>query len=225
MDDPHDRRVKGHADPQEGEPVSLLLEAVSEHFDRFGVAAQDDLFRRIDVADVDIVPSPDQLFQPIQGSVRGRHGAGVHVHGSGLVHAEGSLVHNSKPVLQGKDASQAQGGQLAQAVAGHRHRVNTKRDEVSGHGVFHGEQGRLLPPGLLKVLLPIVEQEVKKVVVRCSRCPIQPFPDDGKGLVERLAHAGIVGSLPGKDQGERRHGRILGVDEEALLRQGTRRLG
>ena len=67
-------------------------------------------------------------------------------------------VHDSKPVLQRIDAGQAQGGQFAQTVAGHSHRVNTKGDEVSSHGVFQGEQGRLLPPGLLKVLLSIMEQ-------------------------------------------------------------------
>ena len=107
---------------------------------------------------MDIVPSLDHLFQQIRGDVRGRHDAGVHVHASGLVHAEGPLVHDSKPVLRGIDTGQAQGGQLAQTMAGHGHRVDTKGREVSSHGVFHGEHGRLLPPGLLKVLLSIVEQ-------------------------------------------------------------------
>ena len=66
---------------------------------------------------------------------------------------------------------------------------------------------------------------MKEVEVRYRRSPIHPFLDDGKGLVERLAHAGIVGPLSGKDQSKRRHGQILGAEEEALLRQGTRRLG
>ena len=38
MDDPHDRRMEGHADPQEGESVSLLLQSAAEIFDRLGVA-------------------------------------------------------------------------------------------------------------------------------------------------------------------------------------------
>src|SRR4030065_57953 len=75
-----------------------------------------------------------------------------------------------------------------------------------------------LPPFLQRVLLPIVEQQVKEVEVRCSRSPIHPFLDDGKGLVERLAHAGIVGSLSGKDQSERRHRRSPGGGEKALRR-------
>jgi len=45
MDNPHDRRVEGHADPQEGGPVSHLLQSVTKIFDRLGVATKDDLVR------------------------------------------------------------------------------------------------------------------------------------------------------------------------------------
>jgi hypothetical protein len=158
MDNPHDRRVEGHADPQEGEPVAQVLQVLAEIFDGLGVAAEHHLVRGIDVANMDVLPAMEHLPQQIHGGVRGRHRAGVQVSGGGLVHAEGPLIHNSKPVLHGIDTRQAQGGQFAQTVAGHSHRVNTKGDEVSSHGVFQGEHGRLLPPGLLKVLLSIVEQ-------------------------------------------------------------------
>ncbi len=97
-------------------------------------------------------------MQQVQGGVHGRHDAGVHIHSRGLIHAEGSLVDDAEPVLQGIDPGQTQGGQFAQTVPGHSHRADAQGDEVSSHGVFHGEQGRLLPPGLLKVLLSIVEQ-------------------------------------------------------------------
>ena len=45
MDDPHDRRVESHADTQDGESVSLLLQSGTEIFDHLGVATQDDLGR------------------------------------------------------------------------------------------------------------------------------------------------------------------------------------
>jgi len=157
MDNPHDRRVEGHADPQEGEAIAQVLQVLAEIFDGLGVAAEHHLVWGIDVANMDILPAKQHLPQQIHGGVRGCHGAGVQVSGGGLVHAEGPLIHNSKPVLRGIDAGQAQRGQLAQTVAGHSRRMDTKRDEVSSHGVFQGEQGRLLPPGLLKVLLPILE--------------------------------------------------------------------
>ena len=45
MDDPHDRRVEGHADPQEGGPVAHSLQSFAKILDRFGAAAQDNLVR------------------------------------------------------------------------------------------------------------------------------------------------------------------------------------
>ena len=129
------------------------------------------------------------------------------------------------PSSSGIDTRQAQGGQFAQTVAGHSHRANTKGDEVSSHGVFQGEQGRLLPAGLLKVLLSIMEQQVQEVEVRCRCRPIHPLLDDGKGLVEIPPHSSIVCPLSGKYKSERRHWQILGAYEDPLLRQGPQRLG
>ncbi len=45
MDDLHDRRVEGHADPQEGSPVPHLLDFFAQILDRPGVTAQDNLVR------------------------------------------------------------------------------------------------------------------------------------------------------------------------------------
>ena len=45
MDDFHDRRVKGHADPQQSTSVSHLFQSFAKIPDRLGAAAQDDLGR------------------------------------------------------------------------------------------------------------------------------------------------------------------------------------
>ena len=77
-------------------------------------------------------------------------------------------------------------------MAGHSHGVNAKGYEVTSHGVFHGEHCRLLPPGLLKVFLAIMEQQVKEVEVRCRGSPVHPFLNDGEGLVEIFCHSCIL---------------------------------
>ena len=219
-DDFHNRRVEGHADSQKCEPITFLLQYGSEFFDRLGVAAQDDLGRRIDISNVNILPIlNNHLVQQFQGSVRGGHDAGISVQGGGLVHANCPLVHDAKSVLQGIDTGQAQGGQFAQTMAGHGHGADTKTDEVLSHRVFHGEQGRLLPPSFLKILFPIMKQQFKQIKIRRRCRPIHPLLDDGKSLVKFLAHAGVVGSLSGKNQSERCHAQILGADEDSLLCQ------
>jgi hypothetical protein len=63
MDNPHDRRVEGHANLQEGGPVAQVLQALTEIFDGLGVAAEHDLVRGIDVANVDIFPAMEHLPQ------------------------------------------------------------------------------------------------------------------------------------------------------------------
>ena len=52
------------------------------------------------------------------GSVRCHHDPGVHIHGAGLVHADGSLVHDAEAVLEGIDTGEAQRGQFTETVAG-----------------------------------------------------------------------------------------------------------
>ena len=68
---------------------------------------------------------PDHLLQQVQRDIHRRHNAWVHMHGCGLVHAQRPLVHDAKPVFKGIDTGQAQGGQLAQAMARHGHRMDT----------------------------------------------------------------------------------------------------
>ena len=103
--------------------------------------------------------------------------------------------------------------------------MDAKGEEVSSHGVFQDEQGRLLPPGLLKILLAIMEQQVKEVEVRNRCCPIHPLLDDGKRLVEIPPHSSIVGALPRKHQGERKRRQILNAHEDPLLHQSSQGLG
>ena len=164
-------------------------------------------------------------MQQVQGGVHGRHDAGVHTQRRGLIHAEGSPVDDAEPVLQGIDPGQTQGGQFAQTVPGHSHRVDTQGHEVASHGIFHGEQGRLLPPGFLEIFLLIVEQQVQKVEVRGGGSPVHPFLDDGEGLVELPPHAGIVRPLPGKYQGEGQRWLIFRAQEDPLARPRLQRLG
>ena len=46
LDGPHDGRMEGHTDPQEGGPISHLLQSAAKILDRIGIATQDDLIRR-----------------------------------------------------------------------------------------------------------------------------------------------------------------------------------
>jgi len=115
----------------------------------------------------------------IEGRVHGRHDAGVHVHGSGLVHAEGLLFTIRNPFLRGIDTGQAQGGQFAKLwpamATGWIPRVVRYRAMAYSMANMAGCCHRSS-----KVLLPIVEQQVKEVEVRLQLRPIHPLLMTGK---------------------------------------------
>ena len=165
---------------------------------------------------MDVTALGQLLLQDLPGHVHGDHGAGIQTQTRGLVHALGPLVDDAEAVLPGKDPGHAQGQDFPHAVSGHGRRLNPQGEQLAHHGILQGEQGRLLPAGLLQVLVLGVEHQVQEIEVGPGGDPLHPLADQGKGLVKVPAHPRIIGALTRKDQGQGRRCVSLGSGEDSL---------
>ena len=125
----------------------------------------------------------------------------------GLVHAPGPLADDPETVFPGKDPGQAQGDDLTHAVSGQGCGFDPEGEQLAGHGILQSEQGRLLPAGLLQILLSGGEHQFQEVGVGLGGEALHPLADQGKSPVKVLAHPRIMGALSSEDQGQRR-GRV-----------------
>ena len=94
--------------------------------------------------------------------------------------------------------------------------LTPKGEKLAHHGIFEGEQGRLLPAGLLQVLVLGVEHQIQEVEVGHRGDALYPLADQGEGLVKVPAHPRIIGALTRKDQGQGSRCVSLGSGEDSL---------
>ena len=172
--------------------------------DGVAVAGDDGVVRRVHRRDSDVPGFADRCGDRAFIRENGRHRA---MAGQGL-HQAPALGDQRHPIIECVDSRTIGGGEFTDAVAQHRVGNDAPRPQQLYQGGLHGEQGRLGVCGFMDRIGAVIlcEQHIQQR-------PVQPIaqqrgaavnhpPEHRLIAVEFGSHAGVLGALSGKQEGE-----------------------